>query len=249
MNAEHKEKIEYLIAKGRLGIENLTAKIVFVLVVGVIGCAIYYMATDLTSDKNVNHLSIKISHEDSLALSYSQEGLDSLVMSVREYERKLDEKYQYLLDQREDDDRFKTWGALVVGVIVSVCSFWGYKSIRELKEDVKKQTAEDIVTKVNEYLENNLNGLVKTNLTNALRSDITQILKQHVMEALNSDEDNTISTRVKAIMESERFEKQLKDCINERVVEVVDDMVIAHNRNMHAVDNDQQAEDEHELEL
>lgn len=102
---------------------------------------------------------------------------------------------------------------------------------------------------MNEYLENNLNGLVKTNLTNALRSDITQILKQHVMEALNSDEDNTISTRVKAIMESERFEKQLKDCINERVVEVVDDMVIAHNRNMHAVDNDQQAEDEHELEL
>ena len=210
----------------------LSSIIVFILVIGVIVASLCFMIFDLSRAEEVNHISIRVEAADSLRLQnvYDTEGIDSLICEVKRYEDRLSEKYQYLIEQREDDERFKTWGALIVGVIVSVCSFWGYRSLKDLRADVKKQTEIDTVTKVNECLNNQLNGLVRVQLTNTLRGDVTDIIKTHVMAALNSDEDNTISTRVKSVMESDKFDKQLRDIVYEKVVEVVDDMILTHHR-------------------
>lgn len=213
-------------------LECLSSIIVFVLVVGVIISSLYFMIFDISRSKEVSRITIQVEAVDSLNLQqiYAAEGLDSLIAEVKKYEDRLGEKYQYLIEQKEDDDRFKTWGALVVGVIVSVCSFWGYRSLKDLRSDVKKQTEVDTATKINDYLNNNLDGLVRGLLTNALRGDVTDTIKTHVIETLNSDRETTISTRIKAVMESDKFDKQLNDLIKEKVIEVVEDMVLAQQR-------------------
>lgn len=226
--------------------ECMSSIIVFILVIGVILASLFFMIFDLSRADEVNHISIRVEAADSLHLQkvYDKEGIDSLICEVKRYEDHLSEKYQYLIEQREDDERFKTWGALIVGVIVSVCSFWGYRSLKDLRADVKKQTEIDTVTKVNEYLNNQLNGLVREQLTNTLRSEVTDTIKTHVMAALNSDEENTISTRVKSVIESEKFDKQLRDIVYEKVVEVVDDMILTHHRRIKGEEESPKPENE-----
>lgn len=227
-------------------LECLSSIIVFVLVVGVILSSFYFMVFDISRSKEVSRIIIQVEATDSINRQqiYAAEGIDSLISEVKRYEDRLGEKYQYLIEQKEDDDRFKTWGALIVGVIVSVCSFWGYRSLKDLRSDVKKQTEVDTVTKVNEYLNNNLDGLVRGHLTNALRSDVTDTIKTHVIETLNSDDETTISTRVKAVMESDKFDKQLNDLVKEKVVEVIEDMVLARQRELHGVEEEPSREEE-----
>lgn len=219
-------------------LECMSSIIVFVLVIGVIISSLYFMIFDISKSKEVRRITIQVEAVDSINLQqiYAAEGLDSLIAEVRKYEDRLGEKYQYLIEQKEDDDRFKTWGALVVGVIVSVCSFWGYRSLKDLRSDVKKQTEVDTATKINDYLNNNLDGLVRGLLTNALRGDVTDTIKAHVIETLNSDGETTISTRIKAVMESDKFEKQLNDLIKEKVIEVVENMVLAQQREVRRVE-------------
>lgn len=227
-------------------LECLSSIIVFVLVVGVIISSLYFMIFDISKSKEVRRITIHVETVDSLNLQkiYAAEGLDSLIAEVKRYEDRLGEKYQYLIEQKEDDDRFKTWGALIVGVIVSVCSFWGYRSLKDLRSDVKKQTEIDTEAKVNEYLNNNLDGLVRGLLTNTLRGNVTDTIKAHVIETLNSDKETTISMRVKAVMESDKFDKQLNDLIKEKVIEVVEDMVLARQRELHGLEEEPNREEE-----
>ena len=227
-------------------LECLSSIIVFILVIGVILSSLCFMVFDMSRSKEVSRITIQVEAADSINLQqiYTAKGIDSLIAEVKRYEDRLGEKYQYLIEQKEDDDRFKTWGALIVGVIVSVCSFWGYRSLKDLRSDVKKQTEVDTVTKVNEYLNNNLDGLVRRLLTNALRGDVTDTIKTHVLETLNSDEETTISTRVKAVMESDKFDKQLSDLITEKVIEVVEDMVLARQRELHGLEEEPNREEE-----
>lgn len=218
-------------------LEYLSSVIVFVLVIGVIFSSLYFMLFDISRSKEVSRITIQVEAADSLNIqqTYSAEGIDSLLAEVKRYEDRLGEKYQYLIEQKEDDDRFKTWGALVVGVIVSVCSFWGYRSLKDLRSDVKKQTEVDTITIVNEFMNKKLDGLVRELLTNALRGEVTDTIKTHVIETLNSDEEMTISTRVKAVMESDKFDKHLNELIKEKVNEVVEDMVLSRQRELHGV--------------
>lgn len=222
--------------------ESLNSKIaswiIFFLVIGVIGCTLTYMIGDLFRSPIVHDLVIRYEPCDSLhkaspnEMVCHAEKMDSLIHAVREHELALDEKYQYLVDSRQEEDRFKTWGALIVGVIVSICGFWGYKSLKDLRDDIKENTEKTSELAVNSYLEKNLQNKVNESLNSSLRSDIVDIIKTHVFNTLNSSEDPIVNSKVRDALESDSFERELKKKIHDEVVNVVEDMILQYNKSL-----------------
>lgn len=226
MTQEQKDKIEFLRAKYGIWLEKKSAFIVFLLVCVFVISAIVYLVHETTTSNDTRHISISMAFVDSLSIqkAYKAEEIDSLISVVRNYENKLNERYQYMLDRHEDDERFKTWGALIVGVIVSVCSFWGYKSLK----DVKMQAEQRAIMSTNEYLDRNLETIVKEQLKTALRGDnLKTVIVANVMDALNSDDNNIINTRIKAVMEEGEYSRYMDELIKEKVDEIINGMMFA----------------------
>lgn len=73
-------------------------------------------------------------------LIIDKSNLDSMFYKIEEYELKLNERYDYILEQKENEFKWQTYITFIIGIIVSICGFFGYKSLRELKEDVQKDT-------------------------------------------------------------------------------------------------------------
>lgn len=223
--------------------------LVFILVGGVIVFSLIFMVNDLWEAPDVQELVIKVELGDSIQnnkanshVFYAEE-IDSLIKLVKNYELQLDNKYQYLIDKQHEDDRLKTWGTMIVGVIVSLCGFWGYKSMKDLREDITKNAEKTSEITVNSYLEKKLQGKVNDALQNTYKTEVVDIIKNHVFNTLNSSEDPIVKNKVNEKIESDEFEKRLKKKINEVVVEVVNSMVIPNSSKENNDENQQPDQD------
>ena len=195
--------------------DKMEAWIMFVLILGFIFCCVYYFCFSTSKMPSVSKVVVQVEQLDSLIGSeaYSKEEMDSLIAVVKNYELKLDEKYQYLLEKREDDDRFKTWGALLVGLFVSVLGFFGYKSFKDIKshcEEIAKleatTKANEIATrqaettaalKANEYLEGHIDEKINEAMTAHYNDEATSVLKQRIIDELRPIISDEIGARIR----------------------------------------------------
>jgi hypothetical protein len=199
--------------------DKMEAWIMFVLILAFIACSGYYFYCSTTNMPSVKKVVVETAQVDSLRMesAYSREQVDSIIDVVRDYELKLDEKYQYLLDKREDDDRFKTWGALLIGLFVSVLGFFGYKSFKDIKnhsEEIAKTEANNIAGRVatsqaeatatlktNEYLEQHLDAKITEAMTAHYNGEATNVLKQRIVDELRPVIDEMIDARMRDAQE------------------------------------------------
>lgn len=234
--------------KGRCKITDCHASwVIFILVILVIIGTIAYIVTDCIRAPKVQDIVIQVETTDSIqkgTLIYKSEGIDSLITVVKDYELKLDEKYQYLLENRQDEERFKTWGALIVGVIVSICGFWGYKSLKDLREDITANTEKTAELSVKVYLDKKLQHKVNEELTHSLNSDIVKIIKGQVFDTLNSSEDPIVKAKVAEKIESEEFEKKLNKIVKEKVEEIINKKVLNFNQGIISEKTESQDDEE-----
>lgn len=84
-----------------------------------------------------------MSDSESSVPTYAKVQVDSIVDELRSHERLLDEKHQYLLDQKESEDRFKTVLMLIFSVVVATAGFFGYKNMA----DIRKHSIEEAIRK------------------------------------------------------------------------------------------------------
>lgn len=72
---------------------------------------------------------------------YTRAEVDTLISALQNHESLLEQKYQYILDQHEEDDRLRIWATIIVGLIVSIAAFFGFKNIAELKQQCRKDAS------------------------------------------------------------------------------------------------------------
>lgn len=199
--------------------DKMEAWIMFILILAFIGCSGYYFYCSTTNMPSVRKVVVETAQVDSLGMDvvYSREQVDSVIDVVKNYELKLDEKYQYLLEKREDDDRFKTWGALLIGLFVSVLGFFGYKSFKDIKnhsEEIAKTEANNIAAsvattqaettatlKTNEYLEQHLDAKITEAMTAHYNDEATNVLKQRIINELRPVIDEMIEAKMRDAQE------------------------------------------------
>lgn len=193
----------------------MEAWIMCILILAFMACSAYYFYCSTTNMPSVRKVVVETVQADSIGLetAYSRKQVDSIIKVVRDYELKLDEKYQYLLEKREDDDRFKTWGALLIGLFVSVLGFFGYKSFKDIKnhsEEIAKAEAHKIAgsvaisqaeatatLKTNEYLEQHLDVKISEAMTAHYNGEATNVLKQRIIDELRPVIEDLIESRLR----------------------------------------------------
>lgn len=88
----------------------------------------------------------------------------ALAESVKEafevQEHAIEDKYKYIIEQKERTQDYLTWGGLIITVILSIFGFFGYKSLSSIEDRIKKSVqvhaTGEAVTKAKEYAEKEL---------------------------------------------------------------------------------------------
>lgn len=130
----------------------------------------------------------------------SREQADSLIEVVRSYDEQLTQKYQYLVEQKEQDSQVFYWGSLIVGIVIAVLGWFGFQSFTTI-EDKAKSMAAKVADKVarriawketKRFLEGEGKNQIKTAAKDNLQKDAVEKTKMQVVNELNSIIDNRL---------------------------------------------------------
>lgn len=81
---------------------------------------------------------------DSLQRATFDDGdMEKFITQINEKESALEDKYQSIVKRQDEERDLKSLFGLFFGVIVSVAGFFGYRSLREMNETVKKMAIEE----------------------------------------------------------------------------------------------------------
>lgn len=115
---------------------------------------------------------------------------DSLITALQNYDAQLTEKYQYLVEKKEQDSLVFNWCVLILSIVVSIFGWFGYKSFSTL-EDRSKRIAMDNanITACDEtqsYLKNNLGTLVADKSNEFFSSKVAETVKEELKGELTN---------------------------------------------------------------
>lgn len=137
---------------------------------------------------------------------YSKSDVDSLISIVQNQERALSQKYQYVMEERAKEDSSKTLITFIVGVIISVCGFFGYKSFKDIKDHgakIAENKAQEVAK--NEITER-LPDLLRQEMTNHYKDESLEVIEQRITQNLSNSFLTYIDTVVAEKVEDVKTE-------------------------------------------
>lgn len=146
-----------------------------------------------------------------------REQADSLIEVVRSYDEQLTQKYQYLVEQKEQDSQVFYWGSLIVGVVIAVFGWFGFQSFTTI-EDKAKSKADEVAKNVarrtawNEtkaFLKDQGMNQIKAAAKDNLQKDAVEKTKMQVVNELNSIIDNRLK-QFQSSKKVDELEKRLE---------------------------------------
>lgn len=124
---------------------------------------------------------MKVNHEEKVVCVIATDSTGvvtpesyALAESVKEafeiQEHAIEDKYKYIIEQKERTQDYLTWGGLIITVILSIFGFFGYKSLSSIEDRIKKSVQEhatgEAVIKAREYAEKELESYEKRTTEN-----------------------------------------------------------------------------------
>ena len=121
--------------------------------------------------------------------------VDSMISTIKQHEHLIHDRYDYVLEQRENSQDYLTVGGIFVTVILSIFGFFGYKSFKSIEEDAKSsakkiaadkaeeranEKATDVATKLNNRLNNELKIEQQKALRDFKKEDIPDMVSRAV---------------------------------------------------------------------
>ena len=151
--------------------------------------------------------------------------VDSLNYVIQNYERMLESKYKYVIDQKEKDDYLLSAASIVIGIIVSILGFFGFKNFQSIEEKAKNIAEE----KAEEYLKDNmkfsLSKVVDETYLVQIKDTVTKSIEDGIVKKLNNELDklgqfektsNNIGEQLKIIQyRLDRIERAWESKFNE----------------------------------
>lgn len=139
---------------------------------------------------------------------YSKSQVDSLILIVQNQERTLSQKYQYILEERKKEESSRTMITFIVGAIISVCGFFGYKSFRDIKKHGEKIADKKAVETAQNTIKAQLPELLNTEMTKIYKGQSIDVIKQSLSQELTA----TLELYLDAIV-AEKVEDMKKEII------------------------------------
>jgi len=206
MAAENNDQQTSLLEKWAVWLVGLC---IVLLLIGV-GCFVFNktVLTPKVAKLEIRMIPDSLSEE----ASYSKKEVDSLIMLTKQTLDSYQHHFETEIVQKEQEDVYKSFGALLLSVIVGLCGFFGFKSFKDIKEkgeqtakdaanNVAKDVAETAAKKAAEaYLESKLPEVVdkqfeksfKDTTVNSIKESVKSEVVPQILQILqNSSTDDT----------------------------------------------------------
>jgi hypothetical protein len=137
--------------------------------------------------------------EDSLNTSVSemQALKDSLNDIMLRREHILANKYQHIIEKRALEDSLFSMGSIIIGIIIAILGFFGFKSFQSIEENTKateeaakkaaKEAAKDVTNKIGIIARRYLDKNLTTEVNNAILTTQEDILQKILKDELNNN--------------------------------------------------------------
>ena len=120
---------------------------------------------------------------------------DSVLSAIQCQQHLLDDKYKYILEQKETAQDFITYGGLFVTIALSLFGFFGYRSIESIKENSKRiaetasrETTESILKNDSTaYLESNATKIINKRIDVLFKEEFSNVLIQKLKDDITKD--------------------------------------------------------------
>lgn len=145
----------------------------------------------------------------------AQMQVDSIITSIKHHEQIIKDRYDYVLEQRENSQNYLTVGGIFVTVILSIFGFFGYKSFRNIEEDAKSSAK-----KIAEEHTEEIAKEQATSVALRLNKKLNNRLELEQQKTLNSFKDRDIPDMVSKALEH-KFGSVVGDKIS-KVDEILD---------------------------
>lgn len=124
---------------------------------------------------------------------YSKAEIDSLIIITKNTLESFQQHFQTETLQKEQEDVYKSFGALLLSVIVGLCGFLGFKSFKDIK-DKGEETAREVAAKeakevaenkaektAGDYLKSQLPEVVEKQFEKSFKQTTVDAIKQSVI--------------------------------------------------------------------
>lgn len=169
---------------------------------------IHIYLTEDTISNNTHHLKYLYNHSE----------VDSMVKVLQNHEALLEQKYQYVMEQKEEEDRFKTYLAIIASIILSIAAFFGFKTISDLKKQCREeasaiasQISEDTATtaaekKADEVARTKADEVAKSKAAEVAETKATEIAEKKAVEVAEAKAAYIAEKKAEAVAEAKATE-------------------------------------------
>ena len=129
--------------------------------------------------------------------------LDSMISTIKHHEHLIQDRYDYVLEQRENSQDYLTVGGIFVTVILSIFGFFGYKSFRNIEEDAKasaKKIAADKAEEIANEKATNVATKLNNSLNNELKKEQQKILRDFKKEDIPDMVSRTVELKFGSVV-------------------------------------------------
>lgn len=132
---------------------------------------------------------------------------DSLIKAVKVYDEQLTQKYQYLVEQKEQNSQVFYWGSLIVGIVVAVFGWFGFQSFTTIEDKAKRKAANVATRTAWTSTQKFLNEEGKTQISEAAKGNLQEEAVNKVKEQVLNELNTTIENRIKQHLPESKYDE------------------------------------------
>ena len=193
-----------------------------IFVLGVIVCSVIFFIVSVCRYQPVVEHHVYITERTdstNMEVAYLKTGIDSLVNVVQEHDRLMSEKYQYAIEERCSEDSAKSFVVIVIGVLISILGFFGYKSFKDVRERGEKISKDVAKEEAKTEVEKNLPDMIRQEFSREFDGQGLKILEEKLY--------NSLKIELHKLIEDGQ-ENQVKD-LTSRLRDIIKDELFCKN--------------------
>lgn len=174
------------------------------------------------TDRIPGKITIELHSDSTLVMSAEDRTviIDSLNTIMQRREQLLANKYQYAIEKRAIEDSLFSIGSILVGIIIAILGFFGFKSFQTIEDkahqiakETAKATAEETAkTEAQIYLNNNIRsnviGAIEEKFITEIKNSIAVSLKNDIIDQLREEMSDFINHQETYEVDEEKLTQQ-----------------------------------------
>ena len=120
--------------------------------------------------------------------------LDSIVARIETHEAQLAQKYQYIIEKRDEEDNYRNIFMLIFGIAVSTVGFFGYRSFADIEKRAMKVAEEKAEEVAKEQAQKTAKEVAQNTAQNYCSQNVNQLVQSYLAQNLPNEVNSRVNT-------------------------------------------------------